>query len=172
MRHMTAFAATLGCVLSTPGQAQTSNEDSRSEAESTFTLGQIVVTGQSRKEPGIDLQTLDARAMQTFQRNTLDDAVNLMPGVSATNSGGSRNEQLIFLRGFDRYQVPLSIDGIRVYLPADGRLDYGRFLTAALLQTLVTAGQRHPVWGSGSIGKMLIEHVHGLGHDRGANAKC
>jgi hypothetical protein len=29
--------------------------------------------------------------------------------------------------------------------------------TAALLQTLVTAGQRHPVWGSGSIGKMLIE---------------
>ncbi|WP_238474184.1 BrnT family toxin, partial [Altericroceibacterium spongiae] len=42
----------------------------------------------------------------------------------------------------------------------------------ALLQTLVTAGQRHPVWGSGSIGKMLIEHVHGLGHDRGANAKC
>jgi hypothetical protein len=43
---------------------------------------------------------------------------------------------------------------------------------AALLQTLVTAGQRHPVWGSGSIGKMLIEHVHGLGHDRGANAKC
>ncbi|MGE7007273.1 hypothetical protein ACQKPB_21135, partial [Sphingomonas sp. NPDC085925] len=31
----------------------------------------------------------------------------------------------------------------------------------ALLQTLVTAGQRHPVWGSGSIGKMLIEHVHG-----------
>jgi retron-type reverse transcriptase len=48
-----------------------------------------------------------------------------------------------------------------------------RFLKAgALLQTLVTAGQRHPVWGSGSIGKMLIEHVHGLGHDRGANAKC
>jgi group II intron reverse transcriptase/maturase len=43
-----------------------------------------------------------------------------------------------------------------------------RFLKAgALLQTLVTAGQRHPVWGSGSIGKMLIEHVHGLGHDRG-----
>jgi glucose 1-dehydrogenase len=59
---------------------------------------------------------------------------------------------------------------------------YGPFLTcrrlvrglasAALSQTLVTAGQRHPVWGSGSIGKMLIEHVHGLGHDRGANAKC
>ena len=28
-----------------------------------------------------------------------------------------------------------------------------------------------PFWGSGSIGEMLIEHVHGLGHGRGANTK-
>ncbi|MFW2854360.1 recombinase family protein [Sphingomonas sp. TX0543] len=41
----------------------------------------------------------------------------------------------------------------------------------ALLQTWGTAERRHPVGGSGSIGEMLIEHVHGLGHDRGANAK-
>lgn len=58
----------------------------------------------------------------------------MVPGVSAANSGGSRNERLIFVRGFDRFQVPLSIDGIRVYLPADNRLDFGRFLTPDLAE--------------------------------------
>ena len=28
-----------------------------------------------------------------------------------------------------------------------------------------------PFLGSGNIGEMLIEHVHGLGHGRGTNAK-
>ena len=36
--------------------------------------------------------------------------------------------------GFDRFQVPLSIDGIRVYLPADNRLDFARFLTPDVAQ--------------------------------------
>lgn len=35
------------------------------------------------------------------------------------------------MRGFDRFQVPLSIDGIRVYLPSDNRMDYGRFSAGA-----------------------------------------
>jgi hypothetical protein len=32
-------------------------------------------------------------------------------------------------RGFGRQQVPLMVDGVRIYLPADNRLDFGRFLT-------------------------------------------
>lgn len=38
---------------------------------------------------------------------------------------------LIPVRGFDRFQVPLPIDGIQVYLSAGNRLDYGRFSAAA-----------------------------------------
>ncbi|WP_342394305.1 TonB-dependent receptor plug domain-containing protein [Pseudaminobacter soli (ex Li et al. 2025)] len=35
-------------------------------------------------------------------RNTLDDAVSIVPGVSTANTGGSRNERLIYVRGYDR----------------------------------------------------------------------
>ena len=88
-----------------------------------FALGQIVVTAP-RSEGigiGIDGEALSSEAIYKFNRTSLDDAVNLMPGVVAGNSGGTRNERLVFVRGFDRFQVPLSIDGIRVYLPADNR---------------------------------------------------
>ncbi len=89
--------------------------------------------------------------MQQFQRNSIDDAVNLMPGVSASNSGGSRNERLIYVHGFDRFQVPLSIDGTRVYLPADSRLDYSRFLTGEIAQVQVAKGYASVLDGPGAM---------------------
>lgn len=149
MRHSTALAASLSCILATPAMAQ---DASAPAGDDTFTLGQIIVTAPSETAPTIGTSTLDAEAMQVFQRNSLDDAVNLMPGVSASNSGGSRNERLIYVRGFDRFQVPLSIDGIRVYLPADGRLDYGRFLTGDIAEVQVAKGYASVLDGPGAVG--------------------
>lgn len=154
MHRSTALAAALGCAFSAlaSGSALHAQETDAGSADDAFDLGQIIVSAPGGSDPKIDLNTIDARAMQVFQRTTLDDAVNLMPGVSASNSGGSRNEQLIFVRGFDRYQVPLSIDGIRVYLPADGRLDYGRFLTADIAQIQVAKGYASVLDGPGAMG--------------------
>lgn len=95
---------------------------------------------------------LSSDAIYSFNRTSLDDAVNLMPGVSAGNSGGTRNERLVFVRGFDRFQVPLSIDGIRVYLPADNRLDYGRFLTTDIAEVQVAKGYASVLDGPGAMG--------------------
>ncbi len=128
----------------------------------TFELGQlstvlseISVVG----DPGRDVHRrpisegiVTAKEVYTFNKNTLDDAVTMMPGVSASNTGGSRNERLIFVRGFDRFQVPLSIDGIRVYLPADNRLDYGRFLTPDLAEIQVQKGYVSVLNGAGGMG--------------------
>ncbi|MCC6826951.1 MAG: TonB-dependent receptor [Novosphingobium sp.] len=88
----------------------------------------------------------------TFQRDSLDQAAQLIPGVSAGTTGNSRNERLIYVRGFDRYQVPLSIDGIRIYLPADGRLDYGRFLTPDIAEIQVAKGYASVLDGPGAMG--------------------
>ncbi|MFA7596599.1 MAG: TonB-dependent receptor [Novosphingobium sp.] len=118
----------------------------------TFTLGQIVVTGQRPEGIAVTGETMTAQAIEAFNRNHLDDAVNLMPGVSSSNSGGSRNERLIFVRGFDRLQVPVSIDGIRVYLPYDNRLDYGRFLTADVAEIQVAKGYASVLDGPGAMG--------------------
>ncbi|WP_127079915.1 TonB-dependent receptor plug domain-containing protein [Rhodomicrobium lacus] len=89
----------------------------------------------------------------TFQKPTLDQAAALAPGVSDSNSGGTRNERLLFVRGFDRYQVPLTIDGVRVYLPADNRLDFGRFLTGAeIAEIQIAKGYASVLDGPGALG--------------------
>lgn len=118
----------------------------------SFAIGQVVVTGRPAQGIEITSQTLSAKAIDTFGRVTLDDAVALAPGVSAGNSGGSRNERLIFLRGFNRFEVPLSIDGIRIYLPAGNRLDFGRFLTNDIAQVQIAKGYVSVLNGPDGIG--------------------
>jgi len=127
-------------------------ETAPAEGDSSFTLGQIIVIAPVTEGITVSGATLSSDAIYTFNRNTLDEAVNLMPGVAASNSGGSRNERLVFVRGFDRFQVPLSIDGIRVYLPADNRLDYGRFLTSDIAQVQVAKGYASVLDGPGAMG--------------------
>ena len=121
--------------------------------DGAFTLGQILVTAERPSQGlGLGSETLGAEALYALNRVTLDDAVNLMPGVVASNSGGSRNERLIFVRGFDRFQVPISIDGIRVYLPADNRFDFGRFLTSDIAEVQVAKGYASVLDGPGAMG--------------------
>jgi iron complex outermembrane receptor protein len=121
--------------------------------EGDFRLGAIIVTGAPARDGlAIGSESVGQTALEAFGRVRLDEAANLIPGVAMANSGGSRNERLIFVRGFDRFQVPLSIDGIRVYLPADNRLDFGRFLTADVAQIQVAKGYASALDGPGAMG--------------------
>jgi iron complex outermembrane receptor protein len=143
-RVTAALAASLAAAAGTPVLA--------ADESQTFGLGQIVVTSPRPAESDITSSSVNAEAIYDFSRDTLDDAVKLIPGVTAGLSGNSRNERLIYVRGFDRYQVPLSIDGIRVYLPADGRLDYGRFLTPDVAEIQVAKGYVSVLNGPGAMG--------------------
>ena len=153
MRHLLCTASLLA--LATPAVAQERDPGgtaTQAEDDNAFGLGQIIVTG--RRDPGISVgqDSVGQEALYTFDRRTLDEAANLIPGVTAGNSGGSRNERLLFVRGFDRFQVPLSIDGIRVYLPADNRLDYSRFLTPDVAEIQVAKGYASVLDGPGAMG--------------------
>jgi iron complex outermembrane receptor protein len=143
-RTRAALAASLATVAGTPALAN--------DADNTFGLGQIVVTTPRTGTSDITATSVNAQAIYDFSRDTLDDVVKLIPGVTSGLSGNSRNERLIYVRGFDRYQVPLSIDGIRVYLPADGRLDYGRFLTPDVAEIQVAKGYVSVLNGPGAMG--------------------
>ncbi|MCW2411343.1 MULTISPECIES: TonB-dependent receptor plug domain-containing protein [unclassified Sphingobium] len=136
-------------ILVTSGMARA--QVAEGEAGS-FGLGQIIVTAPAGPDRLLGTETLGQQAMVRFNRVQLDDAINLLPGVSAGNSGGSRNERLVFVRGFDRFQVPLSIDGIRVYLPADNRLDFGRFLTPDVAEVQVAKAYASVLDGPGAMG--------------------
>ena len=76
-----------------------------------------------------------------------------MPGVVSTfDANGRRNESDIFVRGFGRWQVPLMVDGVRIYLPADNRLDFARFLTADIAEIQIQKGYASVLDGPGAMG--------------------
>jgi iron complex outermembrane receptor protein len=112
-------------------------------AVAPFTLGQIDLIGGS---------TITNEAMWTFNKQSLRNAVEIAPGVTSHSAGGRRNEGDIFVRGFDRFRVPLSIDGVRIYLPADNRLDMNRFLTPDLAEIQIQKGYVSVLNGPGGMG--------------------
>ncbi|WP_353236402.1 TonB-dependent receptor [Diaphorobacter ruginosibacter] len=145
-----AFTGTLALALpllfSTYARAQGSDENRGDDGppqaaqSSIFTLGQVTVTGKREDEQAIGTSTLDSEDMQDFNKESLKEALDIVPGVSVTTGSGSRNEADISIRGFNRYQVPLYMDGIRLYLPADNRIDVDRFLTMDLSEIQVSKG--------------------------------
>jgi iron complex outermembrane receptor protein len=122
--------------------------------ENVFKLGEIVyVLGQDPGTPGVGGSVVTRDQLQTFERTRLDQAVNMVPGVVSTfDANGRRNESDIFVRGFGRQQVPLMVDGVRIYLPADNRLDFGRFLTADIAAIQIQKGYASVIDGPGAMG--------------------
>jgi iron complex outermembrane receptor protein len=121
-------------------------------ANDVYTLGELQVTAKSRAGEALGGAVISGDTLQTYNRQTVDQALALIPGTNASNTGGSRNERLIYVRGFDRFQTTLSIDGVRVFLPADNRIDFARFLTADLSEVQVSKGYVSVLDGPGGLG--------------------
>lgn len=123
-------------------------------ADETFTLGTVTVTGaraQVGEMPQDQAGSLVTRLqMLQFGRDTVGSAVNLLPGV--TLSHNPRNELLVFVRGFDARQVPLFVDGVPVYVPYDGYVDFNRFGTQDLAGIQVAKGFSSIAYGPNALG--------------------
>lgn len=123
-------------------------------AEPLFQLGTIQVSARKVQvgEVGEEqvASVVTRQDMQTFNRENVADAVNLLPGISVTN--GTRNEKMINVRGYDVRQVPLYIDGIPVYVPYDGYVDFNRFSTFDLAAIQVVKGFSSVAYGPNAIG--------------------
>ena len=127
------------------GQAATNSD-------TVFVLGRVRAGPEDSTGQKVGGSEINAEEMRTLDARTVDQAINYVPGAVASNTGGSRNERLIYLRGFDRFQTTLMVDGVRVFLPADNRIDFGRFLTADIAQIQVAKGYVSVLDGPGAVG--------------------
>ncbi len=143
VRKATAAGSGATAAAGTPAQGEATGAGTAGTGVGIYTLGQLDMIGGS---------TITNEAMWTFNKNTLDQAVSILPGVSMQNSGGHRNERDIQVRGFDRFRVPLYMDGVRIYLPYDNRLDMNRFLTPDLSEIQVQKGYVSVLNGPGGMG--------------------
>ena len=146
------FRAALTTALIAAVPISTAMADTSLAADDRFGLGEVVVTARKLDNTMIGGVEIEQQELRTYGKATLDQALDLVPGTSASNSGGSRNERLIFIRGFDRFQTTLSIDGVRVFLPADNRIDFARFLTADLSKIQISKGYVSVLDGPGAVG--------------------
>lgn len=129
--------------------------DSKTE-NSLFGLGAVVLVEgkhvQSIGDVGDEqvASVVSRQEMLRFNRDDVAESLNLLSGV--TLSTNSRNERTIFVRGFDSRQVPLYIDGIPIYVPYDGYVDFGRFTTADLAGIQVSKGFSSVAYGPNALG--------------------
>lgn len=91
---LTSSVAFVMMLAASPALGQAVEEPSADDK--AFRLGQIIIVTGQRPE-GVDIggSTVNSEAIYTFNRNRLDEAANLIPGVSSSNTGGSRNERLM-----------------------------------------------------------------------------
>ncbi|MFA5906411.1 MAG: TonB-dependent receptor [Desulfobacula sp.] len=143
----TAIVLTL---LSLPQPDAVRAEDTAKGA-SIFTLGEIEVNGKADENKNVTIDRIDAEEIRDFNRTTVADAANLLPGVTASVTGG-RNEQTLYVRGFDIKHVPLFVDGIPIYVPYDGYPDLARFKTFDLSEIIVSKGFTSVLYGPNTMG--------------------
>ncbi len=154
-RLMLVLAALTGPCLkaeepSNPPKA-TEAAPSKDAKQNTFKLGEVTVLVTDRLEASetVNLR-IDQAHLQAFGRSTVASALDLTPGVSL--SLNSRNEQMLYLRGLDSRQVAVFVDGVPVYVPYDGEMDYGRFTTFDLAEIQVAKGFSSITFGPNTLG--------------------
>jgi iron complex outermembrane receptor protein len=124
---------------------------------SVYELGTVSVTASSFEteelgELGGDqvASVVTLEEMARYNRTDVGDALDLLSGVTLSNN--SRNEKTVYVRGLDVRQVPLFIDGIPVYVPYDGYIDFNRFTTADLSAVQVAKGFSSVAYGTNALG--------------------
>lgn len=115
-------------------------------ADGVFELGKVDVSDTAETTPSTTT-VIDAQEIQNYERKTIVEAINLLPGATI-QSFGARNEQMIMIRGFDVKHAPLFIDGIPIAVPYDGYVDFSRFTTFDLSEIEVSKGLASPLLGA------------------------
>ena len=120
-------------------------------ADGVFELGTVTVTGARVPAQPANEAMLGQEEITRRNADTVADAVRLLPGVSLSRVG-ARNEEMVYVRGFDSRQVPVYVDGVPLYVPYDGYVDFGRFTTFDLAEIRVAKADASLLYGPNTLG--------------------
>jgi iron complex outermembrane receptor protein len=116
-----------------------------------FELGELVMTADAEEATGSEVT---ADTLQDLELDNVARALRSLPGVSLTRFGG-RNEEAVYVRGFDRRQVPIYVDGVPVSVPYDGFADLARFTTMDVASIELEKGYSSVLSGVNAMGGVV-----------------
>ena len=130
------------------------NEVIRQSPGTPFNLGHMSVTVTADAPASAPVaDSIDKPEIEAHNFVNVAKALDFLPGVSIQHIAGNRNEAGIMVRGFSsRGQVPLYLDGIPVYVPYDGYVDFNRFLTSDIAEIQVSRGLFFAAAGAECVG--------------------
>jgi iron complex outermembrane receptor protein len=79
-------------------------------------------------------------------------AMDNLPGVSVEHNYSGRNQEEVYVHGFNYLQVPLYIDGIPMNVPYDGTMDFRRIQTSDIAEIQVDKGFSSALMGPNTVG--------------------
>ena len=119
-----------------------------------FTLGEIVVTG---KKPGVEatgaVREVTAADIESSGARTLDEAINLLPGVNIRTGG--EGVPRIDIRGFRTRHVILLLDGVPFNSAFDQQFDPTQIPVENIARIKVTTGPSSVLYGQGGLGGVI-----------------
>jgi iron complex outermembrane receptor protein len=148
---MLLAACSAATIASAP--AYLSAEDNPEESK-VFELGEIVVKGTSLESSASLEDSIDDTLISELGTSNIAEALNTLPGVTFAGIG-ARNEQVVYVRGFDARQVPIYVDGVPVSVPYDGYGDLGRFTTADIASITLYKGYSSVLAGPNAMGGVI-----------------
>lgn len=138
-------------LLAVGARAEAAEPEEAAAVNNVFTLGEIEVGGRMEDGCSVAVERIYDEEMREFNADRLNEAVNLLPGVTQSKTG-ARNEGMLYLRGLDLKHAPLFLDGIPVYVPYDGYPDLARFTTFNLSELVVAKGAASVLYGPNTMG--------------------
>ncbi len=150
------LALPLACSAQTLSDSSTAANTAAPAEDSSevFELGELIVVGMSQSYIGTLRTNMDAALIKDITANNVARALTALPGVTLTRFG-PRNEEAVYVRGFDRTSVPIYVDGVPVCVPYDGFADLARFTTSGMSSITLSKGYSSVLSGPNAFGGVI-----------------
>jgi iron complex outermembrane receptor protein len=129
-----------------------------------YFVGEVVVAGET-EDPAAGTGTvsvLEADDIRKLGAATVAEALRHLAGASM--SVGARDEQRVWVRGYEPSDVLVLLDGIPIADPYSGEVDLGQVPVGDVARIVLTRGAASPEYGPGGMGGVInIVTVQGTG---------
>ena len=128
--------------------------ETKDTSEGVYTLGEVVVSArQDVVETAGTIREITAQDIQNKDARTLDQALQLLPGVQIRT--GADGVPRVDIHGFRSRHVLLLLDGIPLNSTYDGQFDPAIIPTENIAKIKVSYGASSVLYGQGALGGVI-----------------